>query len=219
MDLLALIKSTNTKISNESYKRFAKYFKATEPDDREFDEKVRKIYDLIINENVDDINLIVKESGCRTFEECVLKIRYLKNKRIIGDYYIDLVTKTIKKCSEEDQKLLEKYSGYIYIHHLQIDEITVKMPTTTNINFQAAREQVFNDIVNLYDKGLLNGIILNKVDRFISYYTLDKRLQKELISKNCPNCGAINEMNRYSKVRCLYCNTIIADEESNYINQ
>ena len=68
----------------------------------------------------DDIEIIAKESNC-TLEECVMKIRYLKNKRLIGDYYIDINTKKIRQCSERDEKLLEEYSKFLYYQHLQID--------------------------------------------------------------------------------------------------
>lgn len=214
MKLLELLTMNETRISDDSYKKYAKYYDYIEPTDSKFNDKVNKIYDLIVNENVDDIEFIAQESDC-TLEECVMKIRYLKNKRIIGDYYIDLVTKTIKICSIEDQKLLAKYSKYLYNQHLQVDEIALKLPTTTYENYQEAREKVYKDLLSLYEKGLLNGVKLNPVDYAISYYTIDKRKKNlELITVNCPNCGALNDLYRYGKVRCEYCETIIEDKES-----
>ncbi len=211
MNLLELIKKTKAKISDESYKKYAKYYNLTEPTDNEFNRKLEIIYDLIINKKYDDIEIIAKESNC-TLEECVMKIRYLKNKRLIGDYYIDVNTKKIRPCSESDEKLLNEYSKFIYYQHLQIDEIAVRYPKTTFNNLEETKNKIYNDISYLYSKGLLNGIKLNDVDKSISYYTIDKRkvsLEKKTI--NCPNCGAINELNKFSKVKCEYCGTIIED--------
>lgn len=222
MRLKDLLEVTNINLSKESYTRFSDYISEgkiiNNKVDLSFEEKIQKIYDLIINEKVTDLKFIAKDSGCATLEECVLKIRYLENKRIIENYYIDRVTWQIKKCSLEDEKLLEKYSGYIYNMHLQIDEITLKLPHVTVNNFKEQREKVYQDILYLYDKYLLNGIKLNKVDRYISYYTIDKKKQQlELITIKCPNCGADCHLNRYSKVRCEYCDSIIEDKIENYM--
>ena len=46
-----------------------------------------------------------------------------------------------------------------------------------------------------------------------------KRMRRTHLKKvaagfiNCPNCGAINELNKYSKVKCEYCGTIIEDNK------
>ncbi len=211
MNLLELLTTKKINISDESYKKYAKYYDLTEPTDNNFDEKVNKIYNLIINENKDDIELIAKESDC-TLEECIMKIRYLKNKRLIGDYYIDVANKIIRKCSETDQQLLKKYSKYIYNQHLQIDEIALRDTRTTLENLEETKNNIYNDISYLYKKGLLNGIKLNNVDKSIAYYTIDKKNPSmELKTLNCPNCGAINELNKHSKVKCDYCGTIIED--------
>ena len=118
MRLKDLIKFTNTSISKDSFNNFSRYFADKDDEDNDdeftFEEKLQKIYDLILNEKVTDLNYITEESGCNTLEECVLKIRYLENKRIIENHYIDLNSKTVKKCSIEDEKLLQKYCGFIY---------------------------------------------------------------------------------------------------------
>lgn len=222
MRLRDLINYTKTSVSKTSFNNFSKYFADKEDeedkDEYTFEEKIDKIYDLIVNEKVTDLNFITTESGCNTLEECVLKIRYLENKRIMENYYIDLNSKTVKKCSIEDEKLLQKYCGFIYNQHLQIDEITLKLPTTTNKNYHQEKERVYQEILHLYDKYLLNGIRLNKVDRYISYYTIDKKRQKlDVTMIKCPNCGANNELKRYTKVRCEYCNSIIEDKVENYL--
>lgn len=35
---------------------------------------------------------------------------------------------------------------------------------------------------------------------------------KDKITKSCPNCGALNELNKGGKVKCEYCGSIIEDE-------
>ena len=67
MNLLELIKKTKAKISDESYKKYAKYYNLTEPTDNEFNRKLEIIYDLIINKKYDDIEIIAKESNCTFF--------------------------------------------------------------------------------------------------------------------------------------------------------
>lgn len=222
MKLKDLLDITKINISKNSFNNYSRYFADKEDEDDQdestFEDKVQKIYDLIINEKVTDLEFIRKDSGCNTLEECVLKIRYLENKRIIENHYIDLNSKTVKKCSLEDEKLLQKYCGFIYNQHLQIDEITLKLSTTTNKNYHQEKERVYQEILYLYDKCLLNGIRLNKVDRYISYYTIDKKRQKlDITMIKCPNCGANKELKRYSKVRCEYCNSIIEDKIENYL--
>ena len=220
MKLKDLLEITKIKLSRESYSRFANYMSNGEiinnKVDLSFEDKIQKIYDLIINKKVEDLNFIAKDSGCATIEECVLKIRYLENKRLIENYYIDKISWQIKKCSLEDEKLLEKYSKYIYKMHLQIDEITARLPNVTLKNFKEESEKVYQDILYLYDKYLLNGIKFNKVDRQISYYTIDKR-KIDIITIKCPNCGADCHLNRYDKVKCEYCDSIIEDKVENYM--
>ena len=212
---------TNTLISKEqninewSFQRYAKFYGNMVLKDEYFEEKMNTICDLVLNKKIDDINFIAKESKC-TYDECILKIRYLKNKRKIEDLYIDNVNKLLKKCSLKEQKLLDKYSTYLYKHHLQINEIALKMPHTSSLNFKDVEQEVFNDIVFLDEKGLINGIILNKVDKKIIYYSVEKHKNgDDFITINCPNCGALNDLNKKSKVRCEYCDTIISYNDIN----
>ena len=90
MRLKDLLEVTKINLSKESYTRFSDYISEgkiiNNKVDLSFEEKIQKIYDLIINEKVTDLKFIAKDSGCATLEECVLKIRYLENKRIIENY-------------------------------------------------------------------------------------------------------------------------------------
>ena len=199
-------------INEWSFQRYAKFYGNTVLKDEFFEHKMNTICDLILTQSIDDIEFIAKEANC-TCEECILKIRYLKNKRKIGDLYIDYVNKTLKKCSLEDQKLLDKYNSFLYKHHLQIDEIARRLPNTSIDNLDEVENNVYNDLVYLDEKGLINGIILNKVDRIIIYYHVDKhKKEKDYVTINCPNCGAINDVNKGSKVRCEYCNSIVSSD-------
>ena len=109
--ILSLIKSkkiNTTHVNQDSFQKYAKFFGETIPSDGKFDEKLNKIYDLILNKKVYDINIIAEKSCCN-ITECILKIKYLKNKKLIGDYYIDTVNNILVPCSVEDQRLIEKY--------------------------------------------------------------------------------------------------------------
>lgn len=87
------------------------------------------------------------------------------------------------------------------------------MPGATLKNIDKYNEEVFNDIKNLYEKDLINGIKLNEVDKEILYYKVEKqKKEKDYISIRCKNCGAMNDVNRGSKTRCEYCDTIIEDK-------
>lgn len=165
-----------------------------------------------------DIEKIAKASGCY-YDDCLLKIDYLKNKRIIGDLYIDTKNGIINDWSEEDEELLKKYQGFIYGNHSQIKEIATKMPGAEIKNLDAVEEKVFQDLCYLDDKHLLNGININRVNRKIIYYTIEKhKKEKDYITMNCPNCGAINDVDHHGKTRCDYYKIIIEHEEKDENN-
>lgn len=198
-------------VNQDSFQRYAKFYEHAIPADILFEEKMNKIYQAIMIDKKKDIKQIAAKAGC-SYDECILKIRYLKNKRQIGDMHIDHINGKLLPCSEEDNALLEKYKPFLYNNHLTISEMASRMPGATLSNLEKQKEQVFNDLKNLYDKDLINGIKLNEVDKEILYYTVEKRKkEKDYISIRCKNCGAINDVNRGSKVRCEYCGTIIED--------
>lgn len=202
--------SHKREISEWSFQRYAKFYGVKALKDEQFTQKMEIISDLVLNKKVDDIKFIAKESKC-TYEECILKIKYLKNKRKIGDLYIDHVEGKLKRCGAKEQQLLRKYSPYLYKRYLQIDEIARRMPTARAENLETIKEIVFKDLVYLDEKGLINGVILNKVDKTILYYHVEKHKKaKDYLSINCPSCGALNDVNRGGKARCEYCDTIIS---------
>ena len=206
-------KVTNTgTVNQDSYQRYAKFYEHAIPADILFEDKMNKIYKAITIEKKRDIKKIAAKAGC-SYDECILKIRYLKNKRQIGELHIDHVNGKLLPCSEEENALLEKYKPFLYNNHLTISEMAARMPGATLSNLEEQKKQVFNDLKKLYDKDLINGIKLNEVDKEILYYTVEKRKkEKDFISIRCTNCGAINDVNRGSKTRCEYCNTIVEDK-------
>ena len=74
-------------------------------------------------------------------------------------------------------------------------------------------EKVYEEILGLYKNDLINGIKINEVDKEIIYYTIEKSKVTDLISVECDNCGAINDVDRGIKTRCKYCNTIIEENK------
>ena len=200
-------------INEWSYQRFARFYGTIGPSDLKFHAKLSRIYNLIVEEKVEDLEFIAKESGC-TLEECIMKIMYLKNKRKIGNYYINRINNTVKKCSEQDEELLQKYSPYIYKQHLPVEKIALHMPGATIDNLVIMKKIVYYELLDLYKRGLINGVSFDEVDKQIVYYSVEKRKnEKDTVTINCPNCGAINDVNRHGKARCEYCKSIIEDKQ------
>ena len=200
-------------VNEESYQRYAKFYGSIVPNEENFDERLLKIYDFIVNKKVYDINLIAEKTYCN-LTECVLKIRYLKNKRLIGDFYIDTVNKLLVPCNEEEQKLLDKYKPYIYNSHLQIKDMVSFIPNPDMLSVSQLKEVIFQELNYLDEKGLLNGVRIDDVDRTISYYSVEKRkTSSDLVTVHCPNCGALNDVNVDGKVYCSYCKNIVTGKD------
>ena len=191
-------------LGEESFQKFAKFFGFFAPKDKDYDQKMNAIYDQILYKKNESISDIAKKSGC-TVSECVMKIRYLKNKKIIGDYFIDTNHDQIVPCDAKDEMLLNKYKPYIYHSHLQVREIVTMIGGT--------KEQVYDELKYLDQKGLLNGMILNDIDDIVYYSVEKKKLHSNYVTVHCPSCGAINDVDIHSKTRCGYCKTIIVGDD------
>ena len=194
-------------ITEESYQNYAKFYDVLIPNDGDFNNKIETIYNLI-NSKEYSIKKISDKSNC-TLEETVLMIKYLKNKRLLGNFYIDTNSYELLPCSDEDEGLLDKYDDYIYESHLQIDEIANLIPNKKYKEISELEDEVYNELVYLDKKGLLNGIKINTVDRKIIYYTIEKNKKHDYETIHCPNCGALNDVDSDSKVRCGYCKGIV----------
>ena len=199
-------------ISEWSYQRFCRFYGDTVFLDDLFNNKMNIIKDAIIEDNVESIEELAKLAACPK-SEVVLKVKYLKNKRILGNYYIDKEHGLIKKCSEEDSKLLDKYSDMIYLKHYQISEMAAQEQNYNNKPFQIIEEDIYKDIKYLYDKSLINGIKIDEANKKIVYYTVEKKkLAEKYATLNCPNCGALVDVPRGETARCEYCSTIVEDK-------
>ena len=202
------------KINQDSYQRYAKFFGNIVPSDGDFNAKVNKILDSI-KFGETDIKTIAEKSNC-TYPECILKIKYLKNKRLIDNYYVDSANLIIYPCTKEDEKLVNKYKLSIYQKHLSINEMADSLYQLNPYNFtkEEYKDKIFNDLKYLDSKNLLSGIVLNDVDKTIKYYSVEKKKGSNLVTVHCPNCGALNDVDVNSKTRCSYCNTIISADKT-----
>ena len=200
-----------------SYKRFANFYDRTEFNDEEFDNKLKTIYNCIVHKGIEDIAEIRDQSGCETVDECVMKIMYLKNKRVIDNYYINLREKTVKRCTAEDEALINMYTPYLYGQPRQIENIIVSLPKVRNMRPREAFDTVEKDIKYLLNKKLINGIRYDEIDKKLIYYTIEKKLRdRNYVTKTCPNCGALVEVNIGLKTKCEYCDTIIESGNEDY---
>lgn len=201
-------------INEDSYQKYAKFYGDVVPSDDDFNTKVNNILNSI-KKGETDIKEIAKNSHC-TYPECVLKIKYLKNKRLIGDYFIDTNNLKIFPCDKEDEELLKKYKISIYKNHSSIDEIVDNLYGIDPYSYtkEEYKDKIFEDLKYLDSKNLLNGIVLNEVDKTIKYYSVEKKKETNLVTVHCPNCGALNDLDVDSKTRCSYCNTIIVVDKT-----
>lgn len=196
-------------VNQNSFQKYAKFYGEIYPSDEKFDQKLNTIYSLIVDHGCRDIKQIADSTSCG-LPECVIKIRYLKNKRLIGDLYVDTVNMRLLPCSEEDQLLLEKYKPFIYGNHSQVQDMANVLPNKKQLPFKDFQKEILEEIKMLDKKGLLNGIKINDIDGEIIYYTIEKRkVFSDYETVHCPNCGALNDVDVDSKVRCSYCQTII----------
>lgn len=226
--LFVIIKSSNKKeipqkidtthVNENSFQNYAKFYGEIVPSDVDFDQKLNSIYNSVKNQKMTDINKIAELSSCSP-TECVLKIRYLKNKRLLDDLYIDTVNMKLMPCSLEDQKLLDKYKPYIYGTHTQIDEFVNLMPNPECLSINDLKNKALEELTYLDKKNLLNGIMLDDIDGEIIYYTLEKRKTvRNRETVHCPNCGALNDVELTGKVRCSYCDSIVMGSKFDQVN-
>lgn len=199
------------KISEWSFQRFCGFYNERAFKDPNFDDKISKIIDAISNKKIERIDEIANYSGC-TAEEVVMKIKYLKNKRVFDNIFIDHINRAVKKCNEEDQKLLETYYTMLYHDHFSIKEMAARVPNYHNKPIMIIEEDVYKDIKYLYDKCIINGIKLDEYNKEIIYYTIEKHKKAATYATiNCPKCGALADVSKGGNGRCDYCGSIVED--------
>ena len=198
-------------ISEWSFQRFAGFYDERVFPDPKFNEKIEAIKNCINEKHLERLDEIANKSGC-TFEETVMKIRYLKNKRIFDNIYIDRFNKAVKRCTTEDQKILVLYYNMFYYDHFSISEIAQRVPNYYNKPLPIIEEDVFKDIKYLYDKCIVNGIKLDEERKEIIYYTIEKHKKAQnYATVNCQKCGALVDVSRGGNGRCEYCGSITED--------
>lgn len=209
------IKKNNNKLpTQEAYQHYAKFYNIQATQDMNFDNKLSKIINLVKYQKVTDIRHIAGEVGC-TLEEAILKISYLENSKILNNIHIDKNTFTIIECSIEDEKLIRKYIPYVYHNHYSLDEITNKLRLSNHYDFDDVKTQIYDELSYLIENDFIHGIKLDPIDKKIIYLSTGKDKtshSKDLITINCPRCGALNDINRGVKSRCIYCNSILEDK-------
>ena len=198
-------------INEWSYQRFCGFYDTRVFPDPEFKNKLFKIIECVNNKHYERLDEIAAESSC-SVEEVVMKIRYLKNKRVIDDCYIDRINRVVKKCTSEDAEILDKYYTMLYVDHFSIDEMASRVPTYHNKPLPIIKEDVYKDIKYLYDKCIINGIKLDEDRKEIIYYTIEKHKKAaSYATVNCPKCGALVDVSRGGNGRCDYCGSIAED--------
>ena len=211
--LSSIKKDDENEFNENSFQRFAKFYGETIPSDAEFNNKLNKICSLIKGGET-DIKKIAELSSC-TEAECIFKIKYLKNKRMIEDYNIDTFKLRLYTLNPEDERLLKKYNSFLYGSHPQIDVIAHILAKHENKTVEEEKEIIFKELKYLDNRNLLNGIKINDVDKKLIYYTVEKKKTTNLLTVHCPNCGALNDIDEGNKTRCAYCNTIIEGDKNN----
>lgn len=206
----------NNVSSQDSYQHYAKFYDTTTYYDENFDRKISQIIDLVKYRKVTDIREVAREVGC-TLEEAILKISYLESNRILNNIHIDKKAYQIIECSIEDEKLIKKYTPYIYYNHYTIEEIAIKVRKSNHYQLEDVINQVYDELTYLIDNDLVHGLKIDHIDKKIIYLSTGKEKtahSKDLITLNCPRCGALNDINRGVKTRCLYCNSILEDKNN-----
>ena len=204
--------SSEIQISEWSYQRFARFLGERVFPDPKFNEKMEIIKQHVNEKQTERLDEIAIDAGC-TVDEVIMKIRYLRNKRIFNDIYIDRYNKLVRKCTLEDKEIFKKYEDMIYINNYSIREIAEKVPNYYNKPFTIIIEDVYKDIKFLYDKCIINGIRLDDERKEIVYYTIEKQKKAEKYATlNCPKCGALVDVLKNNSAHCDYCGSLVEDK-------
>ena len=200
-------------ITEWSYQRFCRFYGSIVLPDAEFDAKINGVLEAVNEKGLRNIDEIARQTGC-TYDECILKIKYLKNKKKIGPCFIDYLNRCLAELTPKDREILSKYEDYIYKNHLSVSEIAQKLPNYHNKPLLIIQEDVYKDIKYLYERAVINGIKLDEENNEIIYYSIEKH-NKSINYKivNCSNCGVLVEVARGGNGRCEYCGSINTDTE------
>lgn len=197
-----------------SYQRFAKFYDERIFPDPEFNNKMSAIIQCVNIDRMERLDEIAEKTHCNV-PELILKIRYLKNKRVIDNIYIDKVNRVIRPCTVDDNEILNKYYDMIYKDHLSISEMSSRVPNYYNKPLPIIQEDVYKDIRYLYDRDVINGVKLDDSRKEIIYYTVEKKKIKETYASiNCPKCGSIVFVPKKGSRICDYCGADVQDNSN-----
>ena len=203
-------------ISEWSYQRYCNFLGYRLLGDKNFDKKISTILDQINNYKEESIEKIAEKSEI-SVNECILKLKYLKNKRWIdSSYYINASTKELKKCSDDELKLLNKYYEMVYLKQYQLKEMLKDLQKEDS---SVTENTIINELKYLIDNSFLNGIKIDEKDNEILYYTIEKRKKAKFqVTLKCPNCGALVDVPKFNNEKCDYCGTLVEDTYSKEVN-
>lgn len=206
------IRLKETKIKQKHFHNYLEFLESIKNKEPIYYNQMITIIHLINEKKMRDLKKIAKLSGCEYYET-ILKIKVLKSQKAIENYYIDIQNGILNPCSEKDKQLIEKYDQFIYGKQLQPEEIAKSFPRTTLMNLDLSINLVLEELAYLDEKGLLNGINIDLVDRKIIYYDIESSKKgKDYVSITCDSCGAPNDVPRKGKARCKYCNRILEEQ-------
>lgn len=199
-------------ISEWSYQRYCQFLGYDLLGDPNFEKKMTSILDQINQYKEESIEKIAEKSGT-SVNECILKIKYLKNKRYIdSSYYVNSSTKELKKCNDNELELLNKYYEMVYLKQYQVKEMLKDLKKVDN---DITESTIIKELKYLIDNSLLNGIKIDENDNEILYYTIEKKRKASfLVTLKCPNCGALVDVPKNYQEKCKYCETIVNDTYS-----
>ena len=162
--------------------------------------------------DIERLDEIASIAGC-TVNEVIMKIRYLRNKRVLDNIYIDRYNKLVRECTPQDIEIFKKYEDLIYVNNYSIREIAEKVPNYYNKPFTIIIEDVYKDIKFLYDRCIINGVRLDDERKEIIYYTIEKKKKEEkYVTLNCPKCGSLVDVLKKNSAHCDYCGAIVEDK-------
>ena len=165
-----------TKLLEKEYQSYAQFNGINCTTDESYQTKMNLIYDLIVNNKEKNIKNISKKSKC-SIEECILKIKYLKTKDIIDNYIIDTNNYKLIETTLEEKALILKYSDLLNNKKLQINQIAEVIPRTQGESIQQLQQRIYKDLINLYNKSLLDNLIINQETGYINYYIIEKKVE------------------------------------------
>ena len=81
---------------------------------------------------------------------------------------------------ENTTKLRSKHNLFEKVKNnkkLQINQIAEVIPRTQGESIQQLQQRIYKDLINLYNKSLLDNLIINPETGYINYYIIEKKVE------------------------------------------